>query len=474
MPDAKSSTFDPETERLLAEARERGRHSFSRRERITYWVSTAGFAAASLGLLVGTGTTRALPHDWVVALLVLSYALASRLEFEVGSTSAIPTELVLVEMLFLLPPAQVPLWVLAAGFLGQLPEYLSRVIPVERALVLVGSSWFALGPALVFALFDEPAPQMTARTVGVLALALGAQFAVDGATSAAREWGALKVPPSRTVSGMALVYTIDLVLAPIGLLAAIAATQGETGLLLPLPLLFVIALTTRERQKRMDQALELSSAYRGTALLLGDVVEADDAYTGAHSRDVLDLVLAVADDLQVTGRQRVDAEFAALLHDIGKLRVPAEIINKPGPLTPEERALMNTHTVEGQRMLQRVGGRLAEVGTVVRSCHERWDGGGYPDGLAGAEIPLAARIVCCCDAFSAMTTDRPYRKALSLDEALAELEANAGSQFDPDVVHSLLRLVRHTSLLSDRPADLLEGSAQAPEAVRNLHVVLAD
>jgi HD-GYP domain-containing protein (c-di-GMP phosphodiesterase class II) len=135
---------------------------------------------------------------------------------------------------------------------------------------------------------------------------------------------------------------------------------------------------------------------------------------------------------------------------------------------------MNTHTVEGQRMLQRVGGRLAEVGTVVRSCHERWDGGGYPDGLAGAEIPLAARIVCCCDAFSAMTTDRPYRKALSLDEALAELEANAGSQFDPDVVHSLLRLVRHTSLLSDRPADLLEGSAHAPEAVRNLHVVLAD
>src|SRR5581483_5951237 len=126
----------------------------------------------------------------------------------------------------------------------------------------------------------------------------------------------------------------------------IAATQWKTALLLPLPLLFLIALTTRERQQRVDQALELSSAYRGTAFLLGDVVEADDAYTGAHSRDVLDLVLAVADTLKVGPRERLNAEFAALLHDIGKIKIPAEIINKPGPLSPEERAIMNTHTIE--------------------------------------------------------------------------------------------------------------------------------
>lgn len=453
MPDAKSSAFDPETERLLAAARERERNSLSGREQLTYWLSTAGFAAASLGLLLAQGTTRGLPQNWLVGLLVLSYAVASRLEFAVGSTSAIPTELVLVEMLFLLPPAQVPLWVLAGGVLGQLPEYLSRVIPVERVLVLVGSSWFALGPALVFRFFHEPAAQMTGRTLGVLALALCAQFVLDGVTSAAREWSALKVPPRQTLSGMTLVCTIDLVLAPVGLLAAIAATQWKTALLLPLPLLFLVALTTRERQQRVDQALELSSAYRGTAFLLGDVVEADDAYTGAHSRDVLDLVLAVADALKVGPRERLNAEFAALLHDIGKIKVPAEIINKPGPLSPEERAIMNTHTVEGQRLLERVGGRLAEVGLIVRSCHERWDGSGYPDGLVGDETPLVARIVSCCDAFSAMTTHRSYRGALSQEAAVAELKACAGTHFDPLVVETLLAVLEGEAA-PKRSADL--------------------
>src|SRR5581483_12120592 len=118
----------------------------------------------------------------------------------------------------------------------------------------------------------------------------------------------------------------------------IAATQWKTALLLPLPLLFLIALTTRERQQRVDQAMELSSAYKGTAVLLGDVVEADDAYTGAHSRDVLDLVGAVSAALELDARERQLAEFTALLHDVGKLRIPNEIVSKPGPLTPEERA----------------------------------------------------------------------------------------------------------------------------------------
>ena len=453
MPDSKTSAFDPETERLLAEARERERRAFSRPERLTYWASGVAFAAASLGLLLALGTTRAMPQGWVVALLVVSYALASRLEFEVGSTLAIPTELVLVEMLFLLPPAQVPLWVVAGGLLSQAPEYLLRVIPLERSLIVIGSSWFALGPAIVFRLFHAPTPAMSVRTLAVLALALGSQLVLDLVTSAGREWLALRVPPRQTVSGMALVFTIDAVLAPIGLLAAIAARDGRSALLLPLPLLFVIALTTRERQKRVDQALELSSAYRGTAFLLGDVVEADDAYTGAHSRDVLALVLAVADELKVDARQRLNAEFAALLHDVGKIKVPATIINKPGPLTPEERAIMNMHTIEGQRLLERVGGRLAEVGRVVRSCHERWDGRGYPDGLAGGEIPLVARIVSCCDAFSAMTTHRAYRRALTHDEAVLELNANAGTQFDPHVVATLLGLLA-SERAPERTADL--------------------
>jgi HD-GYP domain-containing protein (c-di-GMP phosphodiesterase class II) len=122
--------------------------------------------------------------------------------------------------------------------------------------------------------------------------------------------------------------------------------------------------------------------------------------------------------------------------------VPDEIINKPGPLDDDEWAVMKLHTVEGQHMLDRVGGVLGEVGRVVRSSHEHFDGSGYPDGLAGEHIPIEARIVCCCDAFSAMTTTRSYRRAMSMAAALDELRRNSGTQFDPKVVQALLDVIR--------------------------------
>jgi HD-GYP domain-containing protein (c-di-GMP phosphodiesterase class II) len=205
-----------------------------------------------------------------------------------------------------------------------------------------------------------------------------------------------------------------------------------------LPVLLLFATFARERQHRIDNTLELSTAYRGTAMLLGDVIEADDEYTGSHSRDVVDLVVNVADKLGLEPRARQRAEFAALLHDVGKVKIPAEVINKAGPLDDAEWELMKTHTLVGEQLLERIGGLLGDVGRIVRSCHERWDGGGYPDGLAGEEIPLEARIVCACDAWSAMTTDRSYRKALSHAEAAAELRASAGTHFDPRVVDALV------------------------------------
>jgi putative nucleotidyltransferase with HDIG domain len=234
---------------------------------------------------------------------------------------------------------------------------------------------------------------------------------------------------------------VDASLAPLGLLVAYAVTDRPYAFLFSLPLLGLVAFFARERRARVDHALELSHAYRGTALLLGDVVEADDAYTGSHSREVVDLVLAVSDRLGLSPSQRREAEFAALLHDVGKIRIPGEIINKPGPLDATERALIETHTVEGERMLRKVGGLLGDIGHIVRSCHEHWDGAGYPDRLAGDEIPLVARIVCACDAFSAMTTDRPYRKARPVPEALAELHRCSGTQFDPAVVKALITVL---------------------------------
>ncbi len=126
---------------------------------------------------------------------------------------------------------------------------------------------------------------------------------------------------------------------------------------------------------------------------------------------------------------------------MGKIAIPKEIINKPGRLDPDEWTIIKTHTLEGQKMLDRVGGFMAAVGQIVRSHHERWDGGGYPDGLAGEQIPLEARIISCCDSWNAMRTDRPYRNALAVDVALAELLSNAGKQFDPHVVDTFVRLV---------------------------------
>ena len=175
---------------------------------------------------------------------------------------------------------------------------------------------------------------------------------------------------------------------------------------------------------------------------VGNVVEYDHNYTGSHSRDVVELALAVGHRLRLTPAQLRHLEFGALLHDVGKIAVPKEIINKPGPLNDAEWAIMRRHTIEGQRMLDSVGGVLTRVGEIVRASHEDYDGTGYPDGLAGDAIPIEARICSACDAFSAMTTDRAYRNAMSEPEALAELQRCAGTQFDPRVVVALETLLR--------------------------------
>jgi HD-GYP domain-containing protein (c-di-GMP phosphodiesterase class II) len=197
----------------------------------------------------------------------------------------------------------------------------------------------------------------------------------------------------------------------------------------------------KEREARIERAHALSGAYRGKAILLSEVLSSTDEYTGNHSRSVVVLAHQVGEALDLDETQLRDLEFGALLHDVGKIAVPNEIINKPGRLTDEEMDVMRTHTVEGEGMLNRIGGVLEQTGVVVRTHHERWDGNGYPDGLAGEEIPVGARVITACDAFNAMTTDRPYRKAMPLDVAVAELRNESGKQFDPRVVAALIEIV---------------------------------
>ena len=136
-------------------------------------------------------------------------------------------------------------------------------------------------------------------------------------------------------------------------------------------------------------------------------------------------------------------ELGALLHDIGKIGIPSDVLSKPGRLTAAERKLVETHPELGERIIAPID-RLQDVRPIVRHCHERWDGAGYPDGLAGEDIPLESRIIFVCDAYHAMTTDRPYRRRLSHSEALRRLAEAAGTQFDPVVVEVALRVLERS------------------------------
>jgi HD-GYP domain-containing protein (c-di-GMP phosphodiesterase class II) len=450
--------LDPAVETLLEDAGRRPAGGLDRREWIAELVAGGAFVAVSAALVVLLPASRGWSPGVVVAL-VLGLAAAARVEFDVGAGFTIPTELVFIPMLFLAPLAWVPALVAGALVLSRLPDYLSGRVHPGRAILALGDAWYAVGPVLVLSLAGAHVPTWSDWPIYLGALAF--QVGADLSASMLRAWMALGIPPRLQASEMAWVYLVDALLAPIGLLAAFASVGHPYAFLAGLPLCALLGLFALERRLRMRQALALSHAYRGTAMLLGDLVEDDDQYTGEHSRTVLELALSVGEALRLGGRDLRDLEFAALLHDVGKVNIPNDLINKAGPLTHEEMALMRTHTIEGHRILTRFGGVLGGVGSIVRACHERWDGAGYPDGLAGNRIPLPARIIFCCDAFNAMTTDRSYRAARPLADALTELRAHAGTQFDPRVVEVLARLVeaRPARLPGEDPvaAELLAG-----------------
>jgi HD-GYP domain-containing protein (c-di-GMP phosphodiesterase class II) len=400
-------------------------------------VVAAGFVFVAL-------VTLALPSHRPLSLVALgsalvAYAIASRVEVEFPGFVAVPTEAIFVVMWFVLPLRMLPLAVCGAMLLGALPDVVNRRMPADRLALTIASCWYSVGPALVLYAAGVHRPRW--QDVPVYLAAIGAQFVFDFGSTFALTRAVVPVSVRGHLGSMASAWGFDLVLAPLGLLAAFPAYRHPAALLLLMPMVLLVTRIGREREEKNDKVLELKIAYQGTSYLLGDMIEADDAYTGSHSRDVVELVLAVAERLGLPADEHRMAEFTALLHDVGKLRIPSEVINKNGPLDDDERELMNQHTILGEEMLERAGGLLGEVGPYVRSCHEHWDGNGYPDRLAGEDIPLVARVVCTCDAWSAMTTDRSYRKALSLEDAAAELRRCAGTQFDPQVVDALVAVL---------------------------------
>jgi len=188
-----------------------------------------------------------------------------------------------------------------------------------------------------------------------------------------------------------------------------------------------------------ERTQELTRSYMATVRALSNAVEARDAYTGKHAERVTRFAIEIGHELGLSRPDAPEIEFGFLLHDVGKLAVPDSILFKPGPLTVEERALMSRHTIVGAEIMRDIE-FLAEASKVVRSHHEHWDGNGYPDRLSGEEIPQTARVFAVADVFDALTTNRPYRAALSFAQARQMIDEESGSHFDPLVVEAFARI----------------------------------
>ena len=201
------------------------------------------------------------------------------------------------------------------------------------------------------------------------------------------------------------------------------------------------------------QEAVLDSMAEETVLSFVHAIQAMDGSTAAHSQKVAEYAVAIARELNLPPERVEQVRRAALLHDVGKLAVPKEVLNKPGPLDPHEWELIRRHPVESERIVGRIS-VLRALLPALRHHHERVDGRGYPDGVRGRELPLEARIITVADAYDAMTSRRAYREPLSQKEAVEQLLQNAGSQFDPQVVDAFLRALNISCTVEEMAADM--------------------
>jgi HD-GYP domain-containing protein (c-di-GMP phosphodiesterase class II)/putative methionine-R-sulfoxide reductase with GAF domain len=245
--------------------------------------------------------------------------------------------------------------------------------------------------------------------------------------------------------------TSRIVVAPLKLegnrVGALTATIGERTLEeRQLRLLAGLAHQAKLAIESAEHYESLERTFLSTVAALANALEAKDEYTSTHARWITDMSLLVGKELELDRDALKRLELGALFHDIGKIGIPSEILQKPGPLTDDEFEIVKEHPELGEKILAPID-RLADVRPIVRACHERWDGLGYPDGKAGDTIPVESRIVLVCDAFHAMVTDRPYRLRLPAEEAVRRLRESAGTQFDPAAVEAFVRLFESGDLV---------------------------
>ncbi len=427
------------SEQLVGEARERRARSMDARERLVTVAFAAAYSVVALAIALLVVDERHV-SIWVVVGLVIGHAAVLRVRFEFGGGFVVPEQLVVVPLMLLGPLNLIPILIAVSGCLSVIPDFARGSWSRDRWLSPLADSWGYVAPVLVLVALAPGDPSLSDWPVYLLAFA--SQLVTDFAYTTIHNRLLQHVPVAELAKGFTGAARVELVLSPLAFVTTLVAVEEPFVLLVVIaPLVWMLDNFSKERWARYAAALELNRAYRGTVMLLSDVLEHEDEYTADHSRSVVDLVNAVADEMEISADARQELEFAAMLHDVGKISIPKEILHKPAALTEPEFEIIKHHTIEGQFMLDRVGGLLGRVGEVVRSCHERWDGTGYPDQLAGEQIPLAARIVFVCDAYNAMTTDRPYRAAMKPEAAVKELVDHAGTQFDPKVVAGLVRVI---------------------------------
>lgn len=454
-------------------------------------VSVAGVAITGYGLVTASGST-----DWTLLAVLTCLAIAAeRTDFSMYGSSRVSL-------------AFVPIFaaIIACGITGLAAVIPCAVLasawgrPIHKTSFNFGALMIA-GTAAVLVLngfsgidYGQDWPE----AFGPAALAGGANFLVN-TVLVASAIGLSGRSTLRAVWKENFLWLLPhyLVLAALGLaIVAAYAAMGLWGLAVFIapPLMMRVSIkqyldkTTknvmdlRYAHKELQEAHEmvtaamtgLGNAYDGTLRSLVAALDARDSETAGHSERVADLTMAIAIEMGIstdTDQWRY-ISWGALLHDVGKIAIPDRILRKPGPLTPEEWDFMRTHPKSGADILRSVD-FLIPASDIVLAHHERFDGAGYPRGLAGEEIPLGARIFMIADSFDAMTSDRSYRQAMPAEEALAEILRNSGSQFDPAAVRAFLAVyqkrfvgtVHHKHFAGSRHGATLELSESLKKAI---------
>ena len=434
------------------------------RKLIAYTLFLAALAVAFVGSLDWASFVIVLRNEFgglaaFVALGALSQALA--VDSIVGAARPVKSSIAFLPLLALAVVYEPPAVVLAAGGMVAVNEVFVRPNRVwNRAVFNISQAILSYGiGALVFhQVLELASGSLEFRSVTDFANAFFPFYALAivffslnllfvGTGVAIREelpvWEVVRETAGK--GGGNLVY--DLLASPVALIAAyLYVNFGVTGLLgVVLPLLLI--------RHSYSHAIQLQKANRDLLQVLIKAIETRDPYTSGHSVRVANLARMIADDLGLRGSAVADIEHAGLLHDIGKIdALYAEIISKEAKLTAEEQDIIKTHATKGADLLRSLTSLDEDVIVGVRHHHERYDGTGYPDGLAGKAIPLAARIIMLCDSVDAMLSDRPYRTALPTSKVRSELERCAGTQFDPDIVDTILEhnTIERALLLAER------------------------